>query len=439
MKIKRKCFAVLLIIVMVIQDPSVARSNQLGQGYFLREDNFVYSLTEEAVQRKALEALDQFQLQYYLNGGENDSVNPIIYRVSQLPIRLAAPTRAGYNFAGWYTDREYKHKISELDYDNAGNVSLFAKWTKEINSDYNVQMYSYKSTAKLNHRNKELKNCSYSFRQDIQIPGMPKTRESDVWDSKITDTNQSPQGICATGEYILVSAYTADNSENLGCIHVFNQKTGEYLATLGMKEKSHLGGITFDGENIWVCHSDNNTLECIPYVFVKRIAEKKPKNVVDCSALFEEFHVSNTPSCITWYEGKLWVATHTRILNSVMISYKVTRKGLRQVESYRVPDKVQGVAFDEKGRVYMSTSYGRNKSSYMKVYLSPDKMSDKPNSPMLKVEMPPCSEELAIVDDNIYILFESAGEKYLEGTDGKGKSISPLDKILTVSLSSVYK
>ena len=50
--------------------------------------------------------------------------------------------------------------------------------------------------------------------------------------------------------------------------------------------------------------------------------------------------------------------------------------------------------------------------------------------------MPPCSEELDSVDDCLYIIFESAGEKYLEGTDGKGSSISPIDKILCVNTDS---
>ena len=48
--------------------------------------------------------------------------------------------------------------------------------------------------------------------------------------------------------------------------------------------------------------------------------------------------------------------------------------------------------------------------------------------------MPPCSEEIDIDEDNLYVLFESAGEKYLEGTDGKGQSLSPIDKLLIIPL-----
>lgn len=36
---------------------------------------------------------------------------------------------------------------------------------------------------------------------------------------------------------------------------VFDRETGEYMVTLGMDENSHLGGIAFDGDNVWVCNS----------------------------------------------------------------------------------------------------------------------------------------------------------------------------------------
>lgn len=439
-KLKRKCFAVLLVIVVIIQDPFFSIAGELERkGQFLSEPNLMNSFSIEFVQKDEIESIDEFQIQYYLNGGNNSLENPLIYRKEDLPIELSSPTRVGYNFAGWFTDSGFKHKIQKIDEESIGHYTLYAKWTRCIDDYYNVQMYSYKNVAIANHLDKKLKNCDYRFLRNVKIPGMPSTREQDVTRNRITDTNQCPQGICLTDEYILVSAYSAGEYGKLGCIHVFDRESGTYLATLGMKEKSHLGGITFDGENIWVCHSNNNTLECIPYVFVKRIASGMPQSVVDCSALFEEYHVSNSPSCITWYDGKLWVATHTKILNSRMIAYKITRNGLRQVESYRIPDKVQGVTFDENGKVYISTSYGRKNSSYVKVYETLEQLDDKPNQPMAKVEMPPCSEEITLVGDELFVLFESASEKYFEGTDGKGNSVSPLDKILIISKSSIFQ
>ena len=87
--------------------------------------------------------------------------------------------------------------------------------------------------------------------------------------------------------------------------------------------------------------------------------------------------------------------------------------------------------------MYLSTSYGRTKSSYLKVYDSAIVMSNKPDRPSLNIEMPPNSEEIDIVGDRLYVLFESAGEKYYLGTDGKGRSSCPLDKVLSIDLHSM--
>ena len=47
-------------------------------------------------------------------------------------------------------------------------------------------------------------------------------------------------------------------------------------------------------------------------------------------------------------------------------------------------------------------------------------------------------EQLAIADNNIYIIFESASMKYFEGTDGNGTSTAPIDKVLEVTVASVW-
>ena len=46
--------------------------------------------------------------------------------------------------------------------------------------------------------------------------------------------------------------------------------------------------------------------------------------------------------------------------------------------------------------------------------------------------------EINYADGNIYVLFESASSKYFEGTDGKGKSICPIDRILTIDTNTIF-
>ena len=92
----------------------------------------------------------------------------------------------------------------------------------------------------------------------------------------------------------------------------------------------------------------------------------------------------------------------------------------------------------------LKLSYGTEKISclmsrhYLKVYSSLLSLDKKPNEPKVKVEMPPCSEEVAIADGTVFVLFESASAKYFEGTDGMGKSPAPIDKLLEVSVASIW-
>ena len=119
-----------------------------------------------------------------------------------------------------------------------------------------------------------------------------------------------------------------------------------------------------------------------------------------------------------------------------MVAYYLDKKTdkLIALSDYKIPQKVQGVTFDDSGNVYLSTSYGRNQSSYLYCYDSVTALATRPKHPRKKVEMPPASGELDVSDNTLYILFESAGEKYYEGTDGKGKSLFPLDKILKIPI-----
>jgi uncharacterized repeat protein (TIGR02543 family) len=438
MRLGKELLIVLYVLVLLLNDPQIARAFELetiGTEDKLETPEDKYGLdlflgtTDE----------NRYSLVYELDGGINSVFNPDMIEKSNLPFVLGIPSKEGYNFAGWYTDSTYQHKITEINAENAQSMVLFAKWTEVIDNNYNVETYSYHLQNLLNPKLKELKDCSYSFVDDVEIPGMPSTREQDYLNNLITSEDQCLQGLCFTPELILMTAYSND-ADTYGALLVFDREDGTYLATLRMKKNSHLGGIAFDGDNVWICHSNSDTLERIPYEYILKIVSDAPGRCVDASELTNEYTVKNAPSCITCYGGRIWVATHTKIFNSEMVSYYYDEDAdsLVAFSSYQIPNKVQGIAFDEKGTVYLSTSYGRNKSSYLKVYSSLVALNKSPNDPTIKIEMPPCSEEIAIAGNNVYVLFESASMKYFEGTDGNGTSISPIDKILQVDVASIW-
>jgi hypothetical protein len=250
-------------------------------------------------------------------------------------------------------------------------------------------------------------------------------------------TAQCPQGIAITDDFVMITSYSV-NKECLGQFTVFDRISGEYLITLEMDKHSHLGGIVCDGENVWVCNSADKTLERISYDFIYQMATQNKGQIIDATKVVDCYDLKNKPSCIAYYNGRLWVATHKIYFSSQMVVYYFDNKEdkLRPLSTYNIPSKVQGVAFGEEGEVYLSTSYGRRFSSYLKKYESIFALTEKVDEPMLTIEMPPCSEEITVYENMLYVLFESAGEKYLEGTDGKGQSLSPLDKILMIPLEN---
>jgi uncharacterized repeat protein (TIGR02543 family) len=435
LKLRRQFVVILCVFAFLLNDPQLIHACGI-------KERVVFPACQMAGSTRAdvsVWGVNEIHISYALNGGTNSEQNPYVVHTSSLPFKLAVPVREGYNFAGWYTDSSYTDKITEINADNAADMILYAKWTRVIDSNYNVEMYSYQSASQIGTNLKELKDCSYSFLDNVVIPGMPATRENDYLGNLISGTDQCLQGLCFTPEYILITAYEEDSSLS-GSLLVFDRESGKYLVTIGMKKKSHLGGIAFDGENIWICHSNGDTLERIPYEYICGIAENEPGCYVDGTGLSNEYKIKNSPSCITCYGGRIWVATHTVFFNSQMISYSYDTENdtLTALSSYVIPSKVQGVAFGEDGSVFLSTSYGRNNSSYLKVYTSLLTMTKNPDQPDVKVEMPPCSEEIAIADSNVYVLFESASARYFEGTDGNGTSSSPIDKVLQVEVASIW-
>ena len=69
-----------------------------------------------------------YNITYILNKGKNNSGNPEYYYNQN--VTLKNPTRNGYIFKGWYTDKKYKNKIKTISKDAKKDYTLYAKWEK---------------------------------------------------------------------------------------------------------------------------------------------------------------------------------------------------------------------------------------------------------------------------------------------------------------------
>lgn len=69
-----------------------------------------------------------YGITYKLNKGTNNSSNPAAYYNEK--VTLKNPGRKGYAFKGWYTDKNFKNKITTIKKGTKKNYTLYAKWEK---------------------------------------------------------------------------------------------------------------------------------------------------------------------------------------------------------------------------------------------------------------------------------------------------------------------
>ena len=71
-----------------------------------------------------------YSINYILNGGTNNPSNPSSYTVED-NITLAAPTKTGYTFLGWYSNDTI---ITEISLGSTGELNVEARWSANLNS-----------------------------------------------------------------------------------------------------------------------------------------------------------------------------------------------------------------------------------------------------------------------------------------------------------------
>jgi uncharacterized repeat protein (TIGR02543 family) len=142
---------------------------------------------------------------YYNLGGAANNINNYGYITpKQKFMGLREPHKYGYKFDGWYLDEHFSKKADVLTYEKANGYVVYAKWVRTINNEYSVEHYNYRSNKKAHTL--ALKDCDYDFIDEIDIPGMPETKENDFLNNYIFSEAQCPQGICITDEYVLITS-----------------------------------------------------------------------------------------------------------------------------------------------------------------------------------------------------------------------------------------
>lgn len=97
----------------------------------------------------------KYKITYNLDGGTNSSKNPSKYYITTSTITLKNPSKKGYSFKGWYSDKKFKNKVTKIKKGSTGDVTLYAKWSA---NKYTIKFNGNGSTS---GKMKNMTSCKY--------------------------------------------------------------------------------------------------------------------------------------------------------------------------------------------------------------------------------------------------------------------------------------
>ncbi len=135
-----------IVILNIIYDRDASKINNIKKGIVnikknqikdistLQFDciyNIKSSLDENSRIKLPIQKMLDYKITYILDGGTNNSDNITSYNGLSEPFNLLAPTKEGYTFNGWCN--ENGDIVSTLEFEELGDISLTALWTKVNN------------------------------------------------------------------------------------------------------------------------------------------------------------------------------------------------------------------------------------------------------------------------------------------------------------------
>lgn len=276
-----------------------------------------------------------------------------------------------------------------------------------------------------------------------EIPGL---RETCVGEEICTA--MIPQGICVTGQYVLITAYCGEAKYKEGLkhmrahsankkllakershethnsvIYVLAKESGRYLTTIVLPDRNHVGGIAFDGANIWIAKSTDNELSVLPAsVLDAAVLSGEKSYTLACYA--ENIPLASKASFVFTHEGQVWIGVCTSrdvglgMLRGYEISGSLADKdlSLSLVHQLEIPAYANGAAMAERdGSLYLAVNInkGRLKNGEVKLYEVELGESVRGTTHFLSSEvLPPLPEDICVDDGKVYTLFESGAAAY---------------------------
>lgn len=270
------------------------------------------------------------------------------------------------------------------------------------------------------------------YAKSFAIPGMKNANVGGF-----ACTTMVPQAICYAGNYLLISAYDSKGVD-YSVVYVVSKAAKSYITTIVLPSKAKVGGMAYDGTNIWI--SKGTSVACFPYSFVTDTVASGAA-YKSLPAYTSQCKVATTASYIGYYDGILWVgpnkASATRMYG-YSISDKASVPALTEKYSMAMPSRTQGIVFRKSGTMIITRSYraSTTKSGYISQirtykpsYANVSAAGKiKKNKAVAKNAMPPQVEGVAIYGSYTYTLFSSSASascKY------------PVDRVIALKTSKL--
>lgn len=294
----------------------------------------------------------------------------------------------------------------------AVSTVLFAATKKADATSTAAKFYNTLAKFKKSKAYKEYKEFRQNvlYKKSFVLPGIKKTNIGGFNSSKMV-----PQSIAFAGEYLLISAYDL-SGEQESVIYIMKKSTRKYITSIVLPHRGHVGGMAYDGKNIWISYGKN--VQCLKFSVIDSAA-KSGKAYSEVYSFTTQIAVPDTASYVEYYKDRLWVGTYNETAKKYMYGFVIENKTgvptLKQTNKMLMPNRTQGVGFTSDGEMIISRSCQTKpgKSGFIcrldvyKPTWNLTKKSVKKNSKKKTVQMPPMNEGVVVSGAYTYLVFES--------------------------------
>lgn len=269
------------------------------------------------------------------------------------------------------------------------------------------------------------------FKKSYVIPGLKVTNVAGF-----NATRMVPQSITFAGKYLLISAYDYSKKQE-SVIYIMDKSTRQYKTTLVLPHTGHIGGIAFDGVNVWITYGKN--LQSFKFSHIEA-AVQSGKPFYELYQFSSVCPMPETVSYVAYYKNRIWAGAYSEMSKKYMYGYTISNKSgapvLTCTNRMQMPNRTQGVAFTASGKMLISRSCQTKKGrrgfmSQLETYKPTWNLSQyavRKNSRKKKVKMPPMNEGIAVSGSYTYVIYESPSFS---------ECLAPLDRVTAFKTSKI--